>query len=53
MKTCKLSYIKGQLDLINHIKKEANKIVDDPKSDAMFDILDLLRNLKPIKKGEH
>lgn len=48
---CKLSYIKGQQDLIEYIKKEANRIANDPDSDAIFDLLLLLQKLKPIPKG--
>jgi len=44
-------YEKGQIDLINHIKKELIKITDSKSKDydLLFDVLSLLKNLKPKK----
>lgn len=48
---CKLAYIKGQTDLIDHIKRECLKIAETEGADTWLDIYLLLKNLKPIPKS--
>ena len=45
-------YIQGQLDLIDHIKNDLQKIVDNEVKgdDIMLDVVSILQNLKPINK---
>jgi|AntDeeMetagen681_2_1112603.scaffolds.fasta_scaffold56601_1 hypothetical protein len=46
----KSEYLQGQEDLINEIKKEVSIIIEKSEgSDVMFDILHLLKSLKPKK----
>lgn len=51
-KPCKLSYTKGQVDLIQYLKKEADKIpmLDMPAEVEVQAFLDLIQNLKPLPK---
>jgi hypothetical protein len=45
------NYKKGQEDLIKKIKEDVSKIVDyDNRDDIMVEVVDLLKNLKPLKK---
>ena len=44
-------YKKGQEDLIKHIKESVTKILDhEGKEDVMVEVVDLLKELKPLKK---
>lgn len=44
-------YTKGQEDLISHIKSEVSKLLETKEMDnIMFDVIDLLQNLKPTKE---
>jgi uncharacterized protein YpuA (DUF1002 family) len=44
-------YTKGQEELILHIKSKISKILENSEgSDILFDIIDLLKTLKPTPK---
>lgn len=44
-------YTKGQEELILHIKSKISKILENSEGyDILFDIIDLLKTLKPIPK---
>jgi len=44
-------YIKGQEDLILDIKRKISYILDNTEGyDTLFDIINLLKKLKPINK---
>lgn len=45
------SYEKGQIDLINDIKSKVDELVKVTSvKDLPFDLINLLRNIKPIQK---
>jgi uncharacterized protein YpuA (DUF1002 family) len=44
-------YTKGQEEMILHIKSKISKILDNSEGhDILFDIIDLLKTLKPTPK---
>ena len=44
-------YTKGQEEMILHIKSKISKILENSEGhDILFDIIDLLKTLKPIPK---
>lgn len=44
-------YIKGQEDLIKHIALEVARIAEENNDEnVVIDVMNLLRNLKPIEK---
>jgi len=53
MSEIKDPYIQGQEDLINNIKDECKKILEDPSKNGdniMLDVLFMMKKLKPIEK---
>jgi hypothetical protein len=47
-------YEQGQVDLINHIKKEVAKLEGTTNTaDFAFDIINLLKSIKPLTNEEN